>query len=235
VLARSMNFGDISSYKGKLLFSTYMYAGFNTSNAFAYYGKPADDIGKLNTMLNAERAISILELDNAGQSDQKVRLLYGDAKVPVFNTTTKRWERKDNNLHQTPKFGPAGFGNRMNAYSWMWQQYKGSLYMSTFDASSLAQSAMQPLNPALMQLSPVTLALLQPVLDLNHKILGGGDVWRFDDPNTPAVPETLNGFGQPTSHGVRGWGAFPEKNKLYAGMATWANLKEGWRVNQLQG
>jgi hypothetical protein len=174
-------------------------------------------------------------MDNAGQADQKVTLLYGDAKLPVYNPATKKWEPKNNKLNQAPKFGPAGFGNRYNYYSWMWVQYKGSLYMSTFDVSSVVQGVFKGFNPGVTHLSDLTVSLLQPVLNLSHNTLGGADVWRFDDPNRPAVPENLDGFGNRNFHGVRAWGSFPDKDKLYAGMTSWRNLKEGWRLNQLQG
>lgn len=235
VVARSMNFGDLTSYKGQLLFSTYTYAGYPTVNAFAYYGKPADEAGRVMTYVNAERATSVMSMDDPGTTDQKVRLLYGDAKLPVYNTDTKQWVPTDNVLHQTPKFGPAGFGNRYNTYNWMWTQYKGSLYMGTFDSTSVLDGTMEGLNPSLMQLSPLTVDLLKPLTKTLYTVFGGADTWRFDDPNLPAVPENLNGFGNRDSNGVRAWGAFPEQNKLLVGMATWANLKNGWKLNQLQG
>jgi hypothetical protein len=128
----------------------------------------------------------------------------------------------------------------MNSYSWMWEKYKGSLYMSTFDASSIFYGVAKDMGPS-FGLEPLTVALLQPALDLSHKVLGGGDVWRFDSLDKPAVPETLDGFGNRNSHGVRGWTAFPEKNKLFAGMATWAQLNNtakeagGWEINELKG
>jgi hypothetical protein len=144
-------------------------------------------------------------------------------------------------LKQTPKYGAAGFGNRFNAYSWMWEQYKGSLYMSTMDVTSLIKGAMPMLAGPMLGLSDETVDLLQPVFNVLWTVQGGGDVWRFDGLDRPAVPETLDGFGNKNAHGVRAWTAFPDKNKLFAGMATWANLNNspkhsgGWEVNQLQG
>jgi hypothetical protein len=239
-IANAINFGDLISFKGKLMFSTYVYGGFPTFQAYARYGKPADEQGRLNTVLNAERQTAIFSMDNVGTPNQKVRLLYGEAKLPVYNTATKQWERKANNLRQLPAFGPSGFGNRFNYYSWMWEKYKGSLYMSTFDASSMARVAGTILGPA-FGISDETMELLKPVLNVTWTVLGGADVWRLDDPNLPAVPETLNGWGNKNAHGVRGWAAFEDKNKLMAGMATWANLNNtaqnagGWEVNELKG
>jgi hypothetical protein len=241
LLARIVQFGDLTSYNGKLVFSTYTYGGFGTVNAFANYGKPTDELGRINTFLNAERATSIFEMTNVGQPDQKVRLLYGDTKLPVYNTTSRKWELQNNKLNQVAKFGPAGFGNRFNYYSWTWEKFKGSLYMSTFDGSSMANGMGPELGKDLLELSPQTIDLFRPVLNTIWNVQGGGDTWRFDTTDKPAVPENLDGFGNRNSHGVRGYGNFEDKGKLYAGMASWANLNNtaknagGWEVNQLQG
>jgi hypothetical protein len=114
-----VHFGDLISFKGELMFSTYQYGGFATINQFATYGKPADEIDRINTYLNAERPAAVFSMENVGKSDQKVRLLYGNTKLPTYNGAAKKWQLKNNKLNQTPKFGRAGFGNRFNMYSWM--------------------------------------------------------------------------------------------------------------------
>jgi hypothetical protein len=241
VISGAVNFGDLIEFDGKLVFSTYIMGGLETLRINKAYGEPTDDIGRLTNAINAERATAVLEMSDVGKPNQKVRLLYGDTTLPVYNAATKRWENRPNNLRQVAKFGQAGFGNRTNFYSWMWEIYKGSLYMSTFDASSMVTGASDVLPDAL-NLSPETVELLKPVINLLHQVTGGGDVWRFDSLNTPAVPETLDAYGNKNTHGAsRSWGAFPEKNKLYAASATWANLNNttggrgGWQLNVLKG
>ena len=63
----------------------------------------------------------------------------------------------------------------------MWEHYKGSLYMSTFDSSTFMQSpAPAPaLAVPVFGFSQETIDLVKPVADLNHAVLGGGDVWRL--------------------------------------------------------
>ncbi|WP_340540121.1 hypothetical protein [Nocardioides sp. GXZ039] len=242
VISRAMQFGDIASFKGKLMISTYMMPSYTTLNAFSYYGKPESEIERLSWFLNADRATSVMSLSNVGKKNQKVDLLYGDYKSPVFDESSRTWNLEVNNLGQRPKMGPSGFGNPYNYYSWQWTKFQGKLYLGTMDGSTLmndwidAATGTKQLN-----LSPLTIDLLRPVLSGIHHTLRGGDVYTMNTPKSRAVPFDLHGFGNRLSHGVRGWVPFEDKGKLFAGSATFVNLLTtgpnagGWEFNSIQG
>ncbi|MEU5397906.1 hypothetical protein ABZ348_01215 [Streptomyces sp. NPDC005963] len=241
VIAQAGMFGALTSWRGKLYFSTMYYPTYNTVNAWAYYGKPKTEIGRLNTYVNAERGLQLFEMTDPGKANQKVSLLYGDRTVPVYDTATKTWVHKKNKLNQTPRFGPSGFGNRWNNYSWQMTVFNDQLYLGTGDFSNfLPEHAELMKDPALFGVSDVTAELLKPVVNSVSAVYGGADTWRMTDPNRAATPFNLDGYGNRLAHGVRFWVPFEDKGKLFTGSATFANLANrsresgGWDLTVLK-
>ncbi|MFF8955357.1 hypothetical protein [Streptomyces sp. NPDC014894] len=241
VVAQAGMFGALTSWKGKLYFSTMYYPTYNTVNAWAYYGRPSTEIGRLNTYVNAERGLQLFEMTDPGKATQKVSLLYGDRTVPVYDTAAGTWKPQENKLRQKPRFGPSGFGNRWNNYSWQMTVFEDQLYLGTGDFSNfLPEHAELMKDPALFGLSDVTAALLKPVVDSVSAVYAGSDTWRMTGPDSAAVPFNLDGYGNRLAHGVRFWVPFEEKGKLFTGSATFANLADrrrasgGWDLTVLK-
>lgn len=227
VVAQAAAFGDLISWRGKLYFSTMHLPGAQTVNAFAAYRRPESWLGRVNTYLNAERATAIFEMTDVGGSEQKVRLLYGEEKLPVYDTDRKVWVKKPNKLGQAPRFGASGFGNRFNYYSWRWTLFGDKLYMATFDASTAAPDTLPGMAAQIFDLPPLAVGLMQPFARRAFQQHAGADIWRMDSPDQPAVPEDTSGAGNRYNYGVRVWVSFEDKGKLYGGTANPFNLRTG--------
>lgn len=229
MIAHATHFGDLVSWHGKLYFSTYQVPLFQTFNAFTFYGRPETWMGRLDTYQNAERATSMFVMDHAGERDQKVTLLYGEETLPVYDTELHAWVKKPNKLGQAPKFGPSGFGNRFNYYPWTWTLFQDRLYMATFDASSTSPDTFAGLlaQRNVLDLPPFAVGLLKPYNELVFQRYAGGDIWRMDAPDKPAVPEDTTGFGNRYNYGIRVWVPFEDKGKLYGGTVNPFNLRTG--------
>lgn len=229
VIAHATHFGDLVSWQGKLYFGTYQVPLFQTLNSFTFYGRPATWIGRLVTAINAERATAMFEMENVGRIGQKVTLLYGEEKLPVFDTVRGRWVKQPNKLGQAPKFGPSGFGNRYNYYPWTWTLFGGRLYMATFDGSSALPDAFVGITsqPGMLDLPPHAIGLLMPIMNKSFELYAGGDIWRMDAPSSPAVAEDTSGFGNRYNYGIRVWVPFEDKGKLFGGTANPFNLRTG--------
>lgn len=240
-VSKGMNWGALTMWRGELYVGSYNPAGLGALQThWATNGRPTGDALRTLDMMKANRAATIFKIQKPGTAQQKVTLLYGEANLPVYNPTTKLWVNKPNKLGQLPKFGPSGFnGNPGNMYSWTFSVFKDKLYMSTFDASGVT-TPVAPFTAQVAGFSPMLRDSLQKVVGPVLKTtLGGGDVWRMDDPSRPAVAETLNGFGNRSEHGVRVFLPFEDKGHLYAGMAGSWNLRAtdvdrgGWELNAL--
>ncbi|APR80071.1 Hypothetical protein A7982_05418 [Minicystis rosea] len=229
VIAHATHFGDLVSWHGKLYFATYQVPLFQTLNAFTFYGRPDTWMGRLFTYEHAERATAMFEMENVGELHQKVTLLYGEESLPAFDTHLRVWLKKPNNLEQTPKLGASGFGNRFNYYPWTWTLFQNKLYMATFDASDTSPDTFAGLlaQPSALDLPPYAVGLLRPYTELVFERYAGGDIWRMDAPDKPAVPEDTSGFGNRYNYGIRVWVPFEDKGKLYGGTANPFNLRSG--------
>ncbi|MEV6105818.1 hypothetical protein AB0M28_14030 [Streptomyces sp. NPDC051940] len=240
VVGKSIVWGAIKEWRGDLYVGSYNHiAGTATASLWSAYGRPSTEAARMLDMTNSARPATIFRISKPGTPEQKVTLLYGDTLLPVYNPDTRLWVKKPNRLGQVPKFGLSGFGNPANQYAWTFTTFQDKLYMSTFDASgTLAPAAF--VTQRVLGLSSATRTSLEKVVGpALFNSIGGGDVWRMDDPAQPAVAETLNGFGNRAQHGVRIFLPFEDKGFLYAGMASSWNLRAtdknrgGWELNKL--
>ncbi|SEL79404.1 hypothetical protein [Streptacidiphilus jiangxiensis] len=240
-VAKGIDFGGIQEWNGDLYVGSYNPAALGAvETLWKTYGQPSGDVAKMRDMTGANRAVTIFRIHAPGTAQQTTTLLYGEKTLPVYDPTTKTWGNKPNLLGQTPKFGPSGFnGNPGNAYAWTFTVFQNKLYMATFDETGLI-SPSAPFTKTDIGFTSTTEQLLQNVVGPSLKAtLGGGDVWRMDDPNQPAVAETLNGFGDSSEHGVRVFLPFEDKGELYAGLASAYNLdsstvnRGGWVLDRL--
>lgn len=173
------------------------------------------------------RAVSIFRgrVNDAGEFE--TQLLYGDATLPVYDAVQNLFVPTPNGMG-APMFGPSGFGNTLNNYTWSMLVHNGRLFVGTGDQSYITYDRAQILgqNPVLLWI------LLSPFF--------GGDLWRFEDADSPAVAENLHGLGNYTNWGVRTMIA--DGDMIYAGTANPMSLltdptdnipEGGWELLQL--
>jgi hypothetical protein len=108
----------------------------------------------------------------------------------------------------TPLYGPSGFGNTSNEYTWQMAVYNGRLYIGTYDAAVLQGGTAQY----------------------------GADLWRFDSSDSPAVNENYTGLGDRYNYGIRILQPLEDGSGLIAGMANPFNLAAGggWELRVLR-
>ena len=139
---------------------------------------------------------------------REIQLLYGESQLPVCCVSPKTFGMQATGW--TPLYGPSGFGNRGNEYTWTMAVYDGHLFIGTYDASILQ-------GPA-------------PVQEY------GADLWRIDSSDSPAVNEDYSGLGDTRNYGIRALHALNDGSGVIAGMANPANLAPGggWELRLLK-
>jgi hypothetical protein len=189
----------------------------------------------LTAIVNTTRPIPIFRYD---PTSQKTQLLYGDATLHAYQGG--KWVSKPNNAGK-PLYGPAGFGNRFNTYTWAGAVYENRLYFGTFDWSYLLADGLvgvllgnHNITPSLLG-SAFGVGILTSALNQTGF---GADLWRFDSPNKPAKAESKNGLGNYLNYGIR---TMVSDDRLYVGTANPMNLKTmpspqldgGWELRAL--
>ena len=96
---------------------------------------------------------------------REIQLLYGESQLPVCCSAPKTFGMQPTGW--TPLYGPSGFGNRGNEYTWTMTVYDNRLFIGTYDASILQGPSTEPEY--------------------------GADLWRIDSSDSPAVSGTIPG------------------------------------------
>jgi hypothetical protein len=225
--------GAAAYYSGWLYWGT-MHVPLVASRAnIITNGVPTNATQFAEILLNTHRAISIFRGRKLETDHPKIELLYGEQNLPAFNPATHQFESVPNNMGQKPKFGPSGFGNPFNNYTWTMGVSANSLFVGTMDWSYLFDDLANDMaNLFSFSIPPSLLDQVQGITRLH-----GADLWRFDSANWVAVAESLDGIGNPTSYGVRSMVA--EKKVMYIGMANPMNLVPGpegggWELIELR-
>ena len=144
-----------------------------------------------------------------------------------------------------PLYGPAGFGNYFNNYTWTMAAHQGRLFVGTMDWMYLAMDLiLSGISEGLGELASIlagdmvnaiTQSDLLDILMLNI----GADLYMFDSSDAPAEPLSLDGAGNITNYGIR---TMVADDQLYLGMANPMNLltdptdrlpEGGWELRQL--
>lgn len=115
-------------------------------NGYLYIGEYNDEEIPLENILfnanfdfmnaNLEQSVSLYRMDK----DEKIELVMGDATSMFPNGSLSGLE--------------SGFGRNENQYIWRMAEYKGKLYVGTFDTSSLLEPIGQFANGDLLSMSP---------------------------------------------------------------------------------
>jgi hypothetical protein len=137
VTAATLLGGAIASYQGSLYFGL-MQVPFTGALAHyaAYPSAPSGPLDKLLAIAGATRAIPIFRT-NGNPANVQTQMLYGAAQLPLYNNTTQTWSLVPNAAGSTPLYGPPGFGNPFNTYTWSANVYANHLFFGTFDWSYL--------------------------------------------------------------------------------------------------
>jgi len=222
---------EVSDYEPDLITAlTYMGGGLASFDGYLYWGtmhfpmlSPAmylisgaiepDAEAVAGALLGTHRPINIFRGRNFGTGAEEQEVLYGMSHLPAYDQATGSWQIVPNGMGP-PRFGPAGFGNFFNTYTWTMAVYEDELFVGTFDYSYVLTEAPD----ILLALLGIELPDLDLVLPLPNY---GADLWRFPSANTWAFPESLAGAGNYTSYGIR---TMVADDALYLGMANPMNL-----------
>jgi hypothetical protein len=200
VVATTQYFGALASFGG------YLYVGSMTI-PFLGVAAHAARRGALAAAVNAgaaARGIAVFRGAGFGTPAQRFELLYGERALPAWNGLA--WVPTPTKLGP-PRFGRSGFGNGWNTYTWSAAVHKGKLYMGTYDWSVVADEAGLPTG----------------VMAASHH---GADLWRFDDTESAAVAECIDGCGNAANYGIRNM--VSDGNTLFVGTANPMNrIKAG--------
>ena len=125
---------------------------------------------------------------------EDVELLYGEERLPKYNTTSKEWKILKNGMGVKPKWGRSGLGNLYTNYIWSMEVYNDRLYVGTMDMSNLIKPAIKTLMPSY--------ASLVSMLKLDESKYGY-ELLLIDDPDTEPTLFTDNGMDNAAAYGVR--------------------------------
>lgn len=228
-VASTLAGGAIASYCGKLYWGM-MQIPFSGAEVLAekYPANFTDAASLATAFLGTTRPIPIFRCCGNPSAAPNVELLYGSVLLPVYDSVLNRFNFQPNNMHVPPLYGPAGFGNPFNTYTWSMAVYKNKLFVGTFDWTYLLLDGLV-LIPQFFDgsglLNIPTLFGLENILEgtmAPAAVGAGADLWRFDSPKKPALPESRTGVGNHLNYGVRNMVA---DDALYVGSANAMNLK----------
>lgn len=207
--------GALASFDGYLFWGTMHVPG---TGVLAHTQALAEGLSlSEEDSLQAERSISIFRgryfTDPSGP---EIDVLYGYEGMSVLNPETGEWAVAGNKLGMDPLFGAPGFNNPLNNYTWTMAVYDNRLWVGTMNVSGLiAQASTLSNNEALSSIE-------QALINFAATNLIGANLWFFVSSDLPAIPETLNGAGNPANYGFRTMAT--DGDQLIIGTANPTNL-----------
>lgn len=239
VTASTYGLGAAASYGGYLYWGT-MHVPL-AGGASQIRANP-DDFRRPSRIIaaffNSNRKSSVFRGRSFGTDNQHIDILYGEDDFYRYNGDGD-WEMVPNKMNQLPLYGDSGVDSRTNFYCWSMKEYKGQLYMGMFDGSfpedgeGLSMAFNVFLNFWIDDI-PYTSELwrLREIINPPDNV-PGADLFRFPDANSPAVAETIDGFGYQAAYGFRN--LIVVDDTLYAGTASSFNLHPdgGWKLLEL--
>ena len=200
--------GALMSYNGDLYWGTMHVPGFSLLLWRSLHPTATDEEARA-AILGTYRPISIFRLRGFGSPHETIELLYGSRQLPQY-TSDSGWRIVENNMGQVPRYGPAGFGNFFNNYTWWMEAFDGRLFVGTMDFLYLGAAGIRDQFE------------FPPIVTRTFEGLYGADLWVFSSRHTPATPFSRSGVGNFTNYGVRAMVATPDA--LYLGTANPMNL-----------
>jgi hypothetical protein len=216
VTVKAYGGGAIVYWNGALYFGTMNQVGGGVGPFEQAYGysQPYTEVFQ-----GTYRALTLWQIQNAETTTPAITLLYGETELETWNPSTNSFQLEPTGW--TPLYGPSGFGNLYNNYTWTAGIFQNRLFLGTEDWS-FEQTVNGDPTPA-----P---GLVQPADAL------GADLWRFDMPNAPAIAENIDGLGNYFNYGVRSMNVSPDGQDLILGTANPFNIapQGGWELHLLQ-
>ncbi len=230
VTAATYGGGALASFEGYLYWGTMHVPMVSTSAHFSTYADsaPTDNQERLKWFLNSERAISIFRGKDFDTPQEDMDVVYGYGEMPAY--VGGIWQTLPNKMGKDPLWGTAGFNNPTNNYTWTMSVYDNRLWVGTMDWSWLVADAVDSVIGN--GIIPEDILPSVPTL--------GADLWYFPSANSPALPESIAGVGNPSSYGIRT--VVSDDSGLYLGMANPMNLLTdstagplgGWELIKLE-
>jgi len=242
ITARMYNGGAIASYEGYLYWGTThapMSAGLAHAEIYGHWDSETGDIDLrklLSALLGTHRPISIFRGRKFGFPEEEMQVLYGLEKMPAYIELSAgleyEWQFLPNKMGP-PLFGPAGFGNLYNTYTWTMAEYNNELFIGTMDWSHMLSAVIMP-------------AILNPIIDKPiqefpiPKSDFGADLYVFPSSTQGAVALYNDGVDNYSSYGIR---TMITGGALYLGMANSLNLmtdpkdnkpESGWELIRIK-
>jgi hypothetical protein len=240
VVASSIGGGAITFWKGWLWFGT-MHNTSATAQAHSSctlpicYGPPANSQENINLLFNVSRAASIWRARLLPAGGAEVELLYGQTQVPVLVQGTKTFQMQSTGW--VPRWGSAGFNNPFVTYTWSVSAGANDLLFGVYDYRYVFDVRLGVVSSSGGRNGPLpTGARGEGFKTLVDPTRGyGADLWRFTDPEAPAVAETVDGFGNFASYGVRNMLRLNNGPDVILGTASSLNLEPtaGWELHYL--
>jgi hypothetical protein len=234
--------GAMRSYKGYLYWGTMNIPFTSLGGHLLSYGILPDDL--IIGFLASFRPISIFRGKDFGTPNQKVEVLYGFDKMPVYKPPLSKgnplpigqWSFEKNKTGR-PLYGQAGFGNPLNSYTWSMAVYDDKLFIGTMD---YAYQLAVDVNTSLRKVLALIFRDVPSIFDINTEYLPfkdsfdyGADLYYFKDNNSPAVAVTKRGFGNYSNFGIRTMSA--NDTGLYIGISNQFNLLTDPNDNNPEG
>jgi hypothetical protein len=220
VLAKTYGGGAIASYDGYLFWGS-MHIPWQGFGAWLGVYCP----GQTNDPVPAPCAEEVIKQGFAAtvraaaifrgrnfDTTPEIDLLYGDENLPVFDGTSMTWSMQPNKMGQTSLWGPSGFGNPFNNYTWAMRVWDQKLWLGTMDWGFLSQQGAELINDAGGAIP----------MGFYDYLKFGADLLFFPGAKSPAVVESTLGIGNKMSYGVRTLTATGQD--MFAGMANPMNL-----------
>jgi hypothetical protein len=237
--------GALAAYDGYLYWGTLHIPLMSFAAHAGMYGMPQDTEDIIGAFFASNRAISIFRGKNFAPGKQ-VDLLYGMPTLPKYTpddpqnpTAGGQWELAPNNMGSMPLYGPSGFGNMFNTYTWSMAVHQNELYVGTFDWSYLFPDFIVHLLD-LLGIANFDLTTIEDLLDL-MAFSYGADLFRFVSNDLPAFPQDINGVTNYLNYGIR---CLISDGDLFLGTANPMNLmtdltdtkpEGGWELLRLSG
>jgi hypothetical protein len=164
-----------------------------------------------------------------GTPSQEIDVVYGFKELPKFVIDEKsnegHWEIVPNKMGgNEPLMGTGGFGNWYQFYTFTMEVHNNQLFVGTNEIS--------------MRFAKEDSFIPMPIPP--DESLWGGELWRFTDADSPAIGETISGFGNYSNASIRN---MVSDDALYVGTGNPHNLltdlnddlpEGGWELIKLK-
>jgi hypothetical protein len=222
VTAQTIQTGALGSFNGAVYWGTMQAPMTGALANIAAYPRIPDAPDLIQTALGTIRPATIFRCCGKSVSNPNVTLVYGDALLSAYDPMDG-WQTLQNRMNAEPMFGPSGFGNPFNAYTWSMATYQRRLYIGTFDWSYVSAELIDALLPAFGVTDPEEIATIEAAfaafLAANNASFGA-DLWRLND-RQGAFSETKYGAGNYLNYGFR---TMVTDGRLFVGSANPMNL-----------